>query len=150
MKLLTFLPLEEIAEYEKLSGSALNQAKEKLAFEVTKLIHGQGEAEKAQAAAKSLFSGAGAGGSVPATVLAEGDFAGSAIDIVTALVKTGLAKSRGEARRLVDQGGVFADDEKVGSIAFSIPREALEKAPVMLRKGKKGFHQISVSVKSGL
>ena len=145
MKMLTFLPLEEIAEYARLTGSAVNAAKEKLAFEVTLLIHGREEAEKAQAAAKALFGGAGEGGSIPTTVLTGGDFEGGEIGIVTALTRAGLAKSRGEARRLIDQGGVFADDVKVDSIAFALPREALEKAPVMLRKGKKGFHQLTMN-----
>ncbi|MCL2494175.1 MAG: tyrosine--tRNA ligase [Oscillospiraceae bacterium] len=140
MKMLTFMPLEEIAEYAKLTGSALNQAKEKLAFEVTRLIHGEEEAEKAQSAAKALFSGAGEGGSIPCVTLTDSDFVDGAIDIVSALVLSGLAKSRGEARRLVDQGGVFADDTKVDGIAFAIAREAL---PVMLRKGKKGFCKLT-------
>ncbi|MDR3313600.1 MAG: tyrosine--tRNA ligase [Oscillospiraceae bacterium] len=139
MKMLTFLPLEEIAEYAKLQDAALNAAKEKLAFEVTALIHGQTEAQKAQEAAKALFAGAGEGGSVPTTVLADADFTDGAIDIVTALVQTGLAKSRGEARRLVDQGGVFVDDAKADSIAFAIAKEEL---PVLLKKGKKGYHRL--------
>ncbi|MCL2301398.1 MAG: tyrosine--tRNA ligase [Firmicutes bacterium] len=141
MKMLTFLTLEEIAEYEKLTDSAINQAKEKLAYEVTKLIHGQAEAEKAQSAAKALFAGAGEGGSIPSVTLSDDDFTDGAIDIVSALVLAGLAKSRGEARRLVDQGGVFADDTKADGIAFAIRKEEL---PVMLRKGKKGFCRLRI------
>ena len=140
MKMLTFMPLEEIAAYETLTGSSINTAKEKLAYEVTKLIHGEEEAEKARAAAKALFSGAGEGGSIPTVTLTDADFTDNQIDIVSALVLSGLAKSRGEARRLVDQGGVFADDVKVDGIAFAIPKEQL---PVMLRKGKKGFCKLS-------
>jgi len=142
MKMLTFMPLEEIAEYEKLAGSAVNAAKEKLAYEVTKLIHGQEEAEKAQSAAKSLFSGAGEGGSIPSVALSDEDFTDGTIDIVSALVLANLAKSRGEARRLVDQGGVFVDDIKADGIAYAIGKEAL---PVMLRKGKKGFCQLTIN-----
>jgi tyrosyl-tRNA synthetase len=142
MKMLTFLPLKEIAEYEKLQGSALNAAKQKLAFAVTALVHGTEEAEKAQAAAKALFFGAAEGGSVPATTLADEDFADGAINIVTALTKTGLAKSRGEARRLIDQGGVFADDTKVDGIGYAIAKEDL---PVLLRKGKKIYHRLETA-----
>ena len=140
MKMLTFMPLDEIAAYAALKDSAINQAKEKLAYEVTKLIHGQTEAEKAQAAAKALFAGAGEGGSIPSVALKDEDFTDGAIDIMSALVCANLAKSRGEARRLVDQGGVFADDIKVENIAFAIQKKAL---PVMLRKGKKGFCKLT-------
>jgi tyrosyl-tRNA synthetase len=136
------MPLSEIAEYAKLTDSAINTAKEKLAYEVTKLIHGEEEAEKAQSAAKALFSGAGEGGSIPSVTLTDADFVNGQIDIVSALVLSGLAKSRGEARRLVDQGGVFADDTKADGIAFSIAKESL---PVMLRKGKKGFCKLTVA-----
>jgi len=141
MKMLTFMPLEEIAEYARLTGSAINSAKEKLAYEVTKLIHGEEEAEKAQSAAKSLFSGAGEGGSIPSIELADADFVDGQIDIVSALVLANLAKSRGEARRLIDQGGVFVDDTKVNEIASAIEKESL---PVMLRKGKKGFCKLTI------
>jgi len=142
MKMLTFMPLDEIEQYANLTDSAINTAKEKLAYEVTKLIHGEEEAEKAQSAAKALFSGLGEGGSIPSVTLADSDFIDGQIDIVSALVLSGLAKSRGEARRLVDQGGVFADDAKVDSIAFAIAKESL---PVMLRKGKKGFCKLTVA-----
>ena len=142
MKMLTFLPLEEIAEYAALKDSAVNTAKEKLAFEVTKLIHGEEEAVKAQDAAKALFAGEGDSANIPTTELADEDFADGAMDIVSALVKSGLAKSRGEARRLVDQGGVFVDDIKADGIAFAITKEQL---PVLLRKGKKGFCRLTVS-----
>jgi tyrosyl-tRNA synthetase len=141
MKMLTFMPLEEIAEYAKLSDSAINSAKEKLAWEITKLIHGQEEAEKAQSAAKALFAGGGEGGSIPCVTLSNDDFTNDKIDIISALILANLAKSRGEARRLVDQGGVFVDDVKADGIAFAIAKEAL---PVMLRKGKKGFCKLEM------
>ncbi|MCL2107573.1 MAG: tyrosine--tRNA ligase [Oscillospiraceae bacterium] len=145
MKMLTFLPLEQIADYECRSGSALNEVKELLAFEVTRLIHGARAAEEAMAAARALFGGGLEGGGVPTTTLSYADFSeNGALDILTALTLSGLAKSRGEARRLVDQGGVFVDDVKVDSIAFTIPRETLEKAPVMLRKGKKGYCRLKI------
>jgi len=141
MKMLTFMPLDEIAEYARLTDSAVNTAKERLAYEVTKLIHGEEEAEKAQSAAKALFAGAGEGGSIPTVTLTDDDFTDGQIDIVSALVLANLAKSRGEARRLVDQGGVFVDDTKADGIAFAIAKEVL---PVMLRKGKKGFCRLEV------
>jgi tyrosyl-tRNA synthetase len=143
MKMLTFLPLEEIAGYAKLKDSALNEAKETLAFEATKLIHGEQAAQQAKEAARSLFAGARQSGNVPSTVFAGEDFAGGVMDILTALCRTGLAKSRSEARKLVDQGGVFADDTKVESIAHSFTQMQLQAAPVLLRKGKKVYHRIS-------
>ena len=142
MKMLTFLPLDEIEAYAALKDSAMNRAKEKLAFEVTKLIHGEAEATKAQAAAQALFAGGGDSANIPATELTQEDFAGGAMDIVSALVKSGLAKSRGEARRLVDQGGVFVDDVKADGIAFAITQEQL---PVLLKKGKKGYCRLQLT-----
>lgn len=134
MKMLTFVSLEEIADYEKLQGSAMNTAKERLAWEVTALIHGQEEADKAQAAAKSLFGGAGAGGSTPSTQV------DANINILDALTLTGLAKSKSEARRLIEQGGVLVDDAKITDFAYTIEKTSL---PVMIKKGKKGYHQLT-------
>ncbi|MDR1464687.1 MAG: tyrosine--tRNA ligase [Oscillospiraceae bacterium] len=142
MKMLTFLPLEEIAEYAALTDSAVNAAKERLAFEVTRLIHGEAEATKAQEAARALFSGAAESENIPTVTLAEDAFTDGGIDVVSALVQSGLAKSRGEARRLVDQGGVFVDDAKAGGIGFTIARAAL---PVLLRKGKKGYCKLTAA-----
>ena len=136
MKMITFMPLEEIEEYAALKDSAINTAKEKLAFELTKLIHGEEEANKAQDAARSLFAGGGGSANIPTADLTDADFTDGAIDIISALVASGLAKSRGEARRLIDQGSVFADDKKVENIAFAIQESDL---PVLLKKGKKGF-----------
>ncbi|MCL2446174.1 MAG: tyrosine--tRNA ligase [Oscillospiraceae bacterium] len=135
MKMLTFVPLEEIADYAKLEGSAVNAAKERLAWEMTALIHGHEEADKAQAAAKSLFGGTGAGGSTPTTQI-DAD-----INIIDALTLTGLAKSKSEARRLIEQGGVLVDDTKVTDFAYTIEKASL---PVMIKKGKKGYHQLTV------
>jgi len=136
MKMITFMPLEEIEEYAALKDSAINTAKEKLAFELTKLIHGEEEANKAQEAARALFAGGGSSANIPTADLTDEDFTDGAIDIVSALVTSGLAKSRGEARRLIDQGSVLADDKKVENIAFAIQET---KLPVLLKKGKKGF-----------
>jgi tyrosyl-tRNA synthetase len=136
MKMLTFVPLEEIADYAKLQGSAINTAKERLAREMTALIHGQEEADKAQAAAKSLFGGASEGGSIPGTQV-DGD-----INIIDALTLTGLAKSKSEARRLIEQGGVLVNDAKVTDFAYTITKADL---PVMIKKGKKGYHQLTIN-----
>ncbi len=142
MKLLTFMPLEEIAEYEKLSGSELNAAKEKLAFEVTSLIHGKDEAEKALTAAKALFTKGAADANMPSTEITDEDLADGKVGILELMMKAKLAPSKGEARRLVQQGGVSVDDEKVADIAFSLSREDFSKGYIVIKKGKKVFHKI--------
>ena len=144
MKMLTFIPMDDIREYEKLEGSEINKAKEILAYEVTKLIHGEEEANKAQEAARALFGNKADSENMPTTVLTDEDFTDGEIAIVDAMVKTGIAKSKGEGRRLVDQGGVSVDDEKVTSIGFKITKAQLESAPVIIKKGKKIFHKISL------
>lgn len=142
LKMLTFLPLEEIEKMESWEGSQLNKAKEILAYELTKLVHGEEEAEKAQAAARALFSGAGDLDNMPSTKLTDDDFTDGAIDILAVLIKAGITKSRGEGRRLVEQGGVSADDVKVTDIATSFTKAALAEKPVVIKKGKKIFHKI--------
>ena len=142
MKLLTFMPLEEIGEYEKLEGAALNTAKEKLAYEVTKLIHGQDEAEKALQAAKSLFGAGSADANMPSTEIDDSDFTDGAIGILDVMVKAKLAPSKGEARRLVQQGGVSVNDEKVTDIAFALTKDSFADGFVVIKKGKKVFHKI--------
>ncbi|MDD7308947.1 MAG: tyrosine--tRNA ligase, partial [Eubacteriales bacterium] len=117
IRMLTFLPLEQINEMDRWEGSELNRAKEILAFELTKMVHGEEEAEKAQQTARGLFAGSGDTENMPCSELSEADFADGAIDILTLLVKCGLAASKGEARRLVQQGGVLACGEKVTDIA---------------------------------
>ncbi len=144
MRMLTFIPMDKIREYEKLEGSEINKAKEVLAYEVTKLIHGEEEANKAQAAARALFSNNADSEHMPTTVLSDDDFTDGAITVVDAMVKANIAKSKGEARRLIDQGGVSVDDEKVASVSKVIEKSQLEKAPVIIKKGKKVFHKISV------
>ena len=142
IRMLTFLPLEEIDAMDHWEGAQLNEAKDILAFELTKLVHGEEEAEKAQAAARALFSGAGDLDNMPSTKLTDDDFTDGAIDILAVLIKAGITKSRGEGRRLVEQGGVSADDVKVTDIATSFTKAALAEKPVVIKKGKKIFHKI--------
>lgn len=144
MKMLTFLPIEAIEEYARLEGSAINAAKEMLAYEVTKLIHGAQEADNAKAAAAALFGNNTDTENMPTTVFTESDFRDGVIDIAEVLVKTGLTKSKGEARRLIEQGGVSADEERVADFTFVISCERLESGPVIIKKGKKIFHKISL------
>lgn len=144
MKMLTFIPMNEINEYAKLEGSEINKAKEVLAYEVTKLVHGEEEAQKAQSAAKALFSNGANSEHMPTTALSDEDFADGEIGIIDILVKTGIAKSRGEARRLVEQGGVSVDDAKVTSIDFRLAKVSLAENPSIVKKGKKVFHKITL------
>ena len=145
MKMLTFIPLDEIAEYEKLEGSALNQVKEKLAFEVTKLIHGEEEALKAQSAAKALFGNSADTEHMPTTALKAEQFAeDGTITVIDILVAASLAKSKGEARRLIEQGGITVDDERVTDIAKAVSKADFEKGHVLVKKGKKVFHKIVI------
>ena len=134
--MLTFLPIEEIQKMESWEGSRLNEAKEILAFELTKLVHGEEEAEKAQTAARSLF--VSGGDNAPEAHISAEDLTDGAIDILTLLVKTGLCASKSEARRAVEQGGVSADGEKVTDIKAAFDEEALKKG-ILLKKGKKTF-----------
>ena len=144
MKMLTFIPMNEVNEYAKLEGSEINKAKEVLAYEVTKLVHGEEEAQKAQSAAKALFSNGANSEHMPTTALSDEDFADGEIGIIDILVKTGIAKSRGEARRLVEQGGVSVDDAKVTSIDFRLSKDALAANASIVKKGKKVFHKITL------
>ncbi|MBO4216974.1 MAG: tyrosine--tRNA ligase [Clostridia bacterium] len=141
MKMLTFMSLDEINEYAKLRDSAINQAKEKLAYEVTSIIHGETEARNAQNAAKALFVGGGSHDDVPCTEIGESDLTDGSIIILDMLIKSGLAASKSEARRLVDQGGVTADDVKITDISASFDKDALKKG-ILLKKGKKSFNKI--------
>lgn len=143
MKMLTFMPLDEIAEYEKLEGAGLNSAKEKLAYEVTKLIHGQIEADKAQSAAKALFGGGADNSNMPTTTLSDDDLTDGEIAILDIMQKAGLIPSKGEGRRLVQQGGVSVDDEKVTDISLKFTKEQLKKG-IIIKKGKKVFHKITM------
>ena len=142
IRMLTFLPLEEIDEMDKWEGSQLNKAKEILAFELTKLVHGEEEAAKAQSAAKAIFSGAADLSNMPSTKLEDEDFTDGSIDILAVLIKAGITKSRGEGRRLVDQGGVSVDDAKVTDSAMTFTQAGLKEKPIVVKKGKKIFHKI--------
>ena len=141
IRMLTFLPLEEIDKMSTWEGSQLNEAKEILAYELTKLVHGEEEAEKAKAASKALFAGSGDTEHMPTTELTNDDFGGGSIDVLTLLVKCGLAASKGEARRLVQQGGVSVNDEKVAAIETTFGCEQFTGDGVVIKKGKKVFHK---------
>ena len=140
IRMLTFLPLEQIDEMDKWEGSQLNTAKEILAYELTKLVHGEEEADKARAAAKALFAGGADDSDMPTTELTEAQLTDGTIAILDLMLACKLAPSKSEARRLVQQGGVFANDEKVASIDVRFTAEQL-KAGVKLRKGKKVYHK---------
>ena len=142
LKMLTFVPLEEIEEMEKWQGSELNKAKEILAYELTNLVHGEEEAKKAQDASRKIFANGGISGDIPTTTYSKDELEAGK-DILTLLVDTGLAKSRGEARRLVQQGGVSVNGEKVDAIETSFTTsEFNEDGVLLIKKGKKAFHQI--------
>ena len=141
IRMLTFLPLEEIDKMSNWEGAQLNEAKDILAYELTKLVHGEEEAEKAKAASRALFAGDGDTEHMPTTELTNDDFGGGAIDVLTLLVKCGLAASKGEARRLVQQGGVTVNDAKVDAIETTFGCEQFTGEGVIIKKGKKVFHR---------
>ena len=140
IRMLTFLPMEQIEAMDSWEGSQLNTAKEILAYELTKLVHGEEEANKAQASAKALF-GAGADADIPTAELAESDLIDGAIDILTILVKAGLVPSKSEARRAVDQGGVTVEGEKVTDIKATYTADTLKNG-IVVRRGKKAFKKV--------
>ena len=142
IRMLTFLPLEQIDEMDKWEGSQLNRAKEILAYELTALVHGEEEAKKAEESAKALFGAGGNNANMPTSTLTDADFENGSINVLSMLVTTGLCPSRGEARRLVQQGGVTIDDVKVASIDESLARERFEGEGIIVRKGKKVFHRV--------
>ncbi len=140
IRMLTFLPLEQINEMDSWEGSQLNTAKEILAYELTKLVHGEEEADKAQAAAKALFVGGGDDANMPTTELTVDQLTDGKIGILNLMVACKLAASNGEARRLVQQGGVFVNDEKVPDHTLAVTQQMLQEG-VKIRKGKKIFHK---------
>ena len=143
IRMLTFLPIEQINEMSSWQGSDLNRAKEILAYELTSLVHGKDEADKADASAKALF-GAGADAAIPTTELTAGDLdANGDIDILTVLVKSGLVASKSEARRAVEQGGVSADGEKVTDLKAKYTVDAL-RSGIVFRRGKKAYKKVTV------
>ncbi len=141
---LTFLPLEQIDEMDQWTGSQLNQAKEILAWELTNMVHGTEEADKAQNAARALFMGGGDMSDVPSTTLNEGDLTGGSIGILDLMVQCKLAPSKKEARRLVEQGGVTVNDEKVSDPNTAYTADQLAGDGLMIRKGKKVFHKAAM------
>ncbi len=143
MKMLTFLPLEEIAEYEKLEGSDLNKAKEKLAYELTLLIHGKDEADKADASAKSLFGGSGNAENMPSTTLKDEDFIEDEVSVLQMLVVSGVAKSRNEARTLITQGSISVNEEKITDLGKKFKKSEFADG-IIIKKGKKIYHKFII------
>ena len=143
LRMLTFLPLEQIDEMDKWEGSQLNQAKEILAFELTKMVHGEEEAAKAQEGARALFSNGNAA-QMPEVELTDADFEDGQIGILNLLVKAGLAPSNGEARRNVQQGGVSIDGNKVEDVRAQISKDSIGEDGIVLKRGKKKFMKIVV------
>jgi len=143
MKMLTFMPLDEIYEYEKLEGSELNKAKEKLAYELTELVHGKEEANKALEAAKAVFSGGVSSENMPTTEITDADFVDGKILVTDLLVITKLAPSKGEAKRLIMQGGITVNGEKVDKFDSVVSRDIFANE-VIIKKGKKSFQKVLV------
>lgn len=143
LALLTFLPMDEVRRLGALPGNKINEAKKVLAFEVTKLVHGEEEAKKAGDAAEALFGGGGNLDMVPATEISKEQL-GAGMNIIDMLVFTGLAPSKGEGRRLINQGGLLLNDEKVDSIELTITLDDFKEAALMLKKGKKTYHRVVV------
>ena len=144
IRMLTFLPLEEIDKMDTWEGSQLNTAKEILAYELTKLVHGEEEATKAQESARSLFS-SGNAANMPSATLSVEDFTDNTIDILTLLFKSGLVPTKSEARRAVEQGGVMIDGEKVSDIKATVEQSKFEGDGIVLKKGKKNFRKVTLA-----
>ncbi len=141
IRMLTFLPLEQIDEMSHWEGSQLNRAKEILAYELTSLVHGEEEAKKAEASAKALFAGGGSNENMPTTEITESELNDGAIDIMTVLVRSGLCASKSEARRNIQQGGVTVNDEKITDISKSFGADELKKG-IIVRRGKKNYSKV--------
>lgn len=142
LKMLTFVPIEEIEEMEKLEGSELNKAKEVLAFELTKLVHGEEEASKALATARSLFQAKSDNENMPSTAISQADMKDGTIGLIDLLFLVKLVPSKAEARRLIQQGGISVDDEKITDVKAEISTDAFSKGYIVVKKGKKVFHKI--------
>ena len=142
LKMLTFVPVEEIDELAKEPN--VNAVKERLAYEVTALVHGRDEADKAMAAARALFSGGGNAEHMPATAIGRDRFADGGVAVIDLLTLTKLCPSRSEARRAIEQGGVSVDDQKVADITVTVPEAAFDKGYVVLKRGKKAFHKVTL------
>ncbi len=144
IRMLTFLPLEQIDEMDQWEGSQLNQAKEILAYELTALVHGEEEAKKAQEAARALFS-SGNAANMPSAQIKEEDLTDGNIDLISLLVNSGLANTRSEARRAIEQGGVSVDGEKITDIKYQLAGEKLQGDGIVLKKGKKNFRKVTMA-----
>ena len=143
IRMLTFLPLEQIDEMDQWEGSQLNRAKEILAYELTALVHGKEEAEKAQESARALFS-SGNAANMPSAQIEEAELTDGNIDLISLLHKSGLANTRSEARRAIEQGGVAIDGEKITDIKYLVPGEKLQGEGIVLKKGKKNFRKVTL------
>lgn len=144
LRMLTFLPLEQIDEMDKWEGSQLNQAKEILAYELTALVHGEEEAKKAQEGARALFS-SGSAANMPTVEVTETDLTEDGMDIISLLMKAGLVSSRSEGRRAVEQGGVSVNGEKVQDFKEVIAKEQLAGEGIVLKRGKKKFCKVTLA-----
>lgn len=144
MKLLTFIPMNEINEYAKLEGAELNKAKEALAYSLTELVHGKEEADKAQAAAKALFEGGADDSNMPTTEVEQSDLEDGKITVLSLMIKAGMIKSNGEGRRLIQQGGISVNDEKISDVFTAVSADEL-KDSVIVKKGKKVFHKFTLA-----
>ena len=144
MKLLTFIPMSEINEYAKLEGAELNKAKEALAYSLTELVHGKEEADKAQAAAKALFAGGADDSNMPTTEVEQSELEDGKITVLSLMIKAGMIKSNGEGRRLIQQGGISVNDEKISDVFTSVSADEL-KDSVIVKKGKKVFHKFTLA-----
>ena len=144
LRMLTFLPLEQIDEMDQWEGSQLNRAKEILAYELTALVHGEEEAKKAEEASKALFSGTGNSENMPTFELSEEDFENGKVGILTILQKSGLTSSRSDARRNVEQGGVSVDGQQVKDIKAEFTKEEIGSEGILVKRGKKNFMKVVV------
>ena len=144
MKLLTFIPMSEINEYAKLEGAELNKAKEALAYSLTELVHGKEEADKAQTAAKALFAGGADDSNMPTTEVEQSDLEDGKITVLSLMIKAGMIKSNGEGRRLIQQGGISVNDEKITDVFTAVTADEL-KDSIIVKKGKKVFHKFTLA-----
>lgn len=144
MKLLTFIPMSEINEYAKLEGAELNKAKEVLAYSLTELVHGKEEADKAQTAAKALFAGGSDDSNMPTTTVEDADFEDGKVTVLSLMIKAGMIKSNGEGRRLIQQGGISVNDEKITDVFTDVSKDDIANG-IVVKKGKKVFHKFTLA-----
>lgn len=145
LRMLTFLPMEEVNRLSALEGSEINKAKEILAFEITKLVHGEEEATKAQDAARALFSGGGSMDNVPKTFMEQSNFEGEGMGVVTLMKEVGLVPSNGEGFRTIEQGGLTINDEKVTDKKMVVTLDTFKDGKLLLKKGKKTYHMVEIN-----